>query len=205
MSSARTPRRSTPPRAPRTPHVAGRRTASGGHRSRGRHRPPQGGHRQGPYPPRLGPVDDQRPDARRVLPEQGAPAARQRAVRDPGARRTSFDGRGPDHRRRPSPGRRGAPAPRRDQGADPGGPGKPPGAEEGRLPDQGPPGQGAQEVRPEEGPQGAAVTPSGKCRPRGACRACAHEPRRIRTRTNSPRTPAGQGAGEVGGERSENG
>ena len=47
--------------------------------------------------------------------------------------------------------------PGRDPGAHPRRPGEPPGPEEGRLPDQGRPGQGAQEVRPEEGPEGTSV------------------------------------------------
>ena len=41
--------------------------------------------------------------------------------------------------------------------ADPRGPGEPPGAEEGRLPYPRSPGDGAEEVRPQEGPQGAPV------------------------------------------------
>ena len=54
-----------------------------------RDRPPQGGHRPRPHRARHRPVDDQRPRARGVLPEQGAPAARQRAVRDARARRAA--------------------------------------------------------------------------------------------------------------------
>ena len=54
-------------------------------------------------------------------------------------------------------GQAGRAAPGHRQGADPGRPGEPPGAQAGRLPDQGRAGQGAQEGRPEEGPQGAAV------------------------------------------------
>ena len=54
-----------------------------------RHRSPQGGHRPRAHRAGHRPVDDQRPHARRLLPEQGAPAARQRAVRDPRAPRTA--------------------------------------------------------------------------------------------------------------------
>ena len=59
------------------------------HRPRRGHRPPQGGHRARAPRPRHRPVEDQRPHARGVLPEQGAPAARQRAVRDPRAPRAA--------------------------------------------------------------------------------------------------------------------
>ena len=41
--------------------------------------------------------------------------------------------------------------------ADPRRPGEPPVAEEGRLPHQGRPGEGTEEVRPQEGPQGSSV------------------------------------------------
>ena len=85
---ASTPRRrpdaATPPRRPRAPAPLPR--APRGDRPRRRHRPPQGGHRPGAHRARHRAVDGQRPHPRGVLPEQGAPAARQRAVRDARAR-----------------------------------------------------------------------------------------------------------------------
>ena len=62
----------------------------------------------------------------------------------------------PPRRRRPvRAGRRAAPGDR--AGADPGAARGPARAEEGRLPDPRPAGHRAQEVRPQEGPQGASV------------------------------------------------
>src|ERR1700722_10224121 len=124
-------------------------------RKRARHRAPQGSHRPGPHRPRVGTVADQRPDAGRVLPEQGAPAADQRAVREPGRGEPVRRGRAYQRRRHHRAG--GRPAPGHRPGADPGRPRQPASAEAGRFPDARRPGQGAQEVRPEEGAQGASV------------------------------------------------
>ena len=71
----------------------------GDHRARRGHRPPQGGRRPRPPGARHRPVDRQRPPARLVLPQQAAPAGRERAVREPPAR-------GPLRRHRPHPRRR---------------------------------------------------------------------------------------------------
>ncbi|CCI52194.1 hypothetical protein BN13_150055 [Nostocoides jenkinsii Ben 74] len=101
-------------------------------------------------------MDDQRPHAGELLPQQGAPADRQRAPgRSRARRRLRRAGARP--RRRPlGPGRRGPPrggafAERRRRRT------QPPGVEEGRLPDPGRPCSGAQEGWSEEGPQGASV------------------------------------------------
>ena len=58
------------------------RRPPGDHRPRGRHRPPQGGRGPRAHRARHRRVDRQRPHPRLLLPEQAAPAGRQRAVRD---------------------------------------------------------------------------------------------------------------------------
>ena len=72
--------REPPPSGRRRPCVSAVTTGPAGG-----HRPPQGGHRPRAHRPRHRPVHGQRPHARGLLPEQGAPAARQRAVHDPRA------------------------------------------------------------------------------------------------------------------------
>ena len=62
--------------------VRRRAAPPGDHRPRRRHRPPQGGRRPRPPRARHRPVDRQRPRPGLLLPEQAAPAGRQRAVRD---------------------------------------------------------------------------------------------------------------------------
>ena len=72
----RTPPRRRPRRSPCAHREVDRRPGE-------RHRPPQGGHRPRAPRPRHRPLDRQRPHPRGLLPQQGAPAARQRAVQDP--------------------------------------------------------------------------------------------------------------------------
>ncbi|CAA9402141.1 MAG: SSU ribosomal protein S9p (S16e), partial [uncultured Pseudonocardia sp.] len=151
-------------------HRAGRhlRRVRGRGRRRGRDRargllrppgadrgPPQGGHRPRPAHAGQRQLHAQRQDARDVLPEQAAPAAHPGAARARGEDRALRHLRQPARRGHLGPGRRAAPGhrPRADRGRR----GGPPAAQARRLPHSRPAGHRAQEVRPQEGPQGPAV------------------------------------------------
>ncbi|CAA9255474.1 MAG: SSU ribosomal protein S9p (S16e), partial [uncultured Corynebacteriales bacterium] len=118
-------------------------------------RSPQGGDRPGAAGPGDRLVHPERPHHGRLLPQQGPPAAHPRAAGHPGEERAVRRDRAAQGRRHHRPGRCAAAGdrPRAHRRRDR----RPPGAEEGRLPHPRPPGQGAEEVRPEEGPQGTAV------------------------------------------------